>query len=295
MADAASDLVQKLGTVAGKWTSYAGFGTFLLYLFGYLTLRFQLNTYGVATNLDVFDEKYLFAGCRFLVYLGMTLPNLAFILALVALMLAIPFKLIPSSVRERSGESVRRWLAKPYRVQILGCVVALIMIQFLLRQCLFLNNLLLARCLPASWISSVFLANDTAQGLYFAALVAGIAFTAALLAYALRQSTSAGNRWVNTALVVLFAIECLLLPINYGMLIASRWLPRVAQVSPADKLSEGNTAWLVWENKDVLTYFVRDNNDARKLVTVPRKDSQITVVGNDPVFQVIFAGRPACP
>ena len=83
MADAASDLVQKLGTVAGKWTSYAGFGTFLLYLFGYLTLRFQLNTYGVATNLDVFDEKYLFAGCRFLVYLGMTLPNLAFILALV--------------------------------------------------------------------------------------------------------------------------------------------------------------------------------------------------------------------
>ena len=64
MTDATSDVVQKVVSVAGKWTTFAGFGTFLLYLFGYLTLRFQLNTYGVATDLDVFDEKYLFAGCR---------------------------------------------------------------------------------------------------------------------------------------------------------------------------------------------------------------------------------------
>lgn len=296
MADASNDFVQRLVSIAGKWTSYAGFGTFLLYLFGYLTLRFQLNTYGVATNLDLFDEKYLFAGCRFLVYIGMVLPNLLFLAAIVALLLAILFRLMPSQTRQRAWAAVQNWLGRPYRPQLVGCVVALIMIQFLLRQCLYLSNLLLAPCLPPDWISSVFLASDTAQAVYFAGLVAGIAVTAALLAYALRNSdNTAGTRALTTVFVVLFAIECLLLPINYGMLVGSRSLPRVAQANTAYKLSDGDTAWLVWENKDVLTYFVRGSNDARRIITVPRKDNEITIVGNDPVFQTIFAGKPPCP
>jgi len=45
MAEIWQDAVDKLGTFAGKWTSYAAFATFLLYLFGYLTLRFQLMAY----------------------------------------------------------------------------------------------------------------------------------------------------------------------------------------------------------------------------------------------------------
>jgi hypothetical protein len=294
VTDTASDFIQKLVNLAGKWTSYAGFGTFLLYLFGYLTLRFQLNTFGIVTNLDVFDEKYFFAGCRFLVYLGMTLPSLLFLLALTALLVAIPFKLLPRSVRERLGKSAATWLAKRNRASFLGCAVALIMIQFLLRQCLFLNNLLLASCLPAVWISSVFLASDTAQALYFSGLVAGIGVSAALLVYSFKENPEAGKCWLNLLVSVLVAIECLLLPINYGMLIASRWLPRVAQVNLAEKLPEGTAAWLVWENKEVLTYLVRDGSDDRKLITVPRKDSEITIVGEDQVFQTIFAGRPFC-
>jgi hypothetical protein len=296
LADTTGDFAQRFVSFAGKWTTYAGFGTFLLYLFGYLTLRFQLNTYGVSTNLDVFDEKYLFAGCRFLVYLGMTLPNLLFVAAIIALVLAIPFRLMPVPMREKPWQAVRRWLDQPYRTQLVGCAVAIIMIQFLLRQCLFLNNLLLAPCLPPTWISSVFLTSDTAQGFYFAGLVAGIVITGALLASALKASGKpTGARALTAVLVVVFAIECLLLPINYGMIIASRWLPRVGQVNMGgDKLLEGDTAWVVWESKDVLTYFIRDSNDTRRLVTVPRKDSPITIVGNDPVFQIIFAGRPLC-
>ena len=112
VADASSDFVQRFASIAGKWTSYAGFGTFLLYLFGYLTLRFQLNTYGVSTNLDVFDEKYLFAGCRFLVYLGMTLPNLLFFAAIIALLLAIPFRLIPGQKRQRAWEAAAAAMQK---------------------------------------------------------------------------------------------------------------------------------------------------------------------------------------
>ena len=295
MADTTSDLTEKLLNIAGKWTTYAGFGTFLLYLFGYLTLRFQLNTYGVVTNLDVFDEKYLLAGCRFLVYLCTTVPILLFFLALIALLLALPLRLMPRSIWEKTGESVGGWLTKPYRLPILGCAVALLMIQLLLRQCLFLNNLLLAGCLPPGWISSLFMAGDAAQTFYFSGLLAGIGLTGALLVYSLRQLTGARARWLNALLVMLFAIECLLLPVNFGMLIASRWLPRVSDVHLADNSPENGTAWLVFENKEVLTYLVRDKNNVRKLITVPRKDSQITIIGNDPIFQIIFAGHPSCP
>lgn len=54
--DVVKNLTEKFGSFAGKWTAYAAFGSFLLYLIGYLTLRFQLSTYGLATDLDLFDE-----------------------------------------------------------------------------------------------------------------------------------------------------------------------------------------------------------------------------------------------
>ena len=75
MADLSNDFAAKQGSLASKWTAFTALGSFLLYLLGYLTLRFQLSTYGVSTNLDLFDEKYLFAGCRFLVYLVSSVPN----------------------------------------------------------------------------------------------------------------------------------------------------------------------------------------------------------------------------
>ena len=55
MADLSNDFAAKLGSLASKWTAFTALGSFLLYLLGYLTLRFQLSAYGVATNLDLFD------------------------------------------------------------------------------------------------------------------------------------------------------------------------------------------------------------------------------------------------
>jgi len=66
MAELWDEIAKKAGSLAGKWTVYAAFGSFVLYLVGYLSLRGQLNTYGVSGGgLDVFDQRYLFAGCRF--------------------------------------------------------------------------------------------------------------------------------------------------------------------------------------------------------------------------------------
>jgi hypothetical protein len=58
----------------GRWALFTGIGSFLLYLFGYLSLRFHLSVLGVDTGLSVLDERYLFAGAQFLVYLLTSFP-----------------------------------------------------------------------------------------------------------------------------------------------------------------------------------------------------------------------------
>src|SRR5579864_2056477 len=116
------DVTEKLGNFAGKWTGYAAFGSFLLYLVGYLTLRFQLSTYGVATNLDVFDEKYLFAGCRFVVYLVSAVPNILIIVLLLAAISYFPYQLVPHSLKDRAGKAMRIWCSSPLHLPLVGVV-----------------------------------------------------------------------------------------------------------------------------------------------------------------------------
>src|SRR5580692_4403521 len=132
MADLPSNLVEKLGGVAGKWSAFAPLGSFLLYLLGYLTLRFQLNTYGVATNLDLFDEKYFFAGCRFLVYVVSSVPNVLIVVLVLVAIGCVPYALTPASARNRLGLWAARWTAKPVRLPLLGTVLAIAFIQFVL-------------------------------------------------------------------------------------------------------------------------------------------------------------------
>src|ERR1035438_5199406 len=94
MPDIFDKVPEKLGAIAGKWTAYAAFASFLLYALGYLTLRFQLSTFGLAVDLDLFDEKYLFAGCRFLVFLVASLPSILIILLVPAAIVYFLLQLI---------------------------------------------------------------------------------------------------------------------------------------------------------------------------------------------------------
>jgi hypothetical protein len=293
MADLWSDVADKLGNLAGKWPSYAALGTFLLYLFGYLALRFQLNTYGVAVNLDAFDEKYLFAGCRFLLFLGMTLPSILLILAVVLLPLYCGYRVTPASLRSRLNSAASRWSSRPHPLQLAGCVLALLLIQMVLRQCVLLSNMLLRDRPPEFWISSVLLAGDFAQTFYFTGLVLGTGLTVALLVYTLGGPAPPGalSRSLTALLVFLVAVEFLLLPVNYGILVSSTWLPRVSQIENQAQLAAGSCAWLVWESKEALTYLVCENN-SRTLVSIPRKEDRVTIVGYDPIFQAV--GRPPC-
>ena len=295
MAELWSEFTQKLGALAGKWAAYAAIGSFLLYLFGYLTLRFQLSTFGVATNLDLFDEKYLFAGCRFLVYLVSSVPNILIVALIVAAFAYVPYRLIPLSVKEAFHKRVADWFAKPIRLPFLGVALAVVFIQFAMRKCFVFGNVLLRKQLPDEWLSSVLLANEARLSLYFSALLAGTLLTGVILLVILRGETTITptSRIMTALLIFLFTVEFLLLPANYGVLISTQELPRVIEAGGEGIPAAGLTSWLVWESKDALIYFVRDPEDQRMLVTVPRKDTRISVVAYDNIFCVLFGANQA--
>jgi Protein of unknown function (DUF2700) len=290
VADLWNELTEKFGSLVGKWTSYAAFGTFLLYLFGYLALRFQLSTYGVATNLDVFDERYLFAGIRFVVYLVSAIPNVLLVAFVLAAIGYLPYRLLRSKAKVTTNpESV---VAHPARWPLLGSLVALMLIQFVLRKCFVFGNLLFARQLSEyRWLNSLLLADDTTKALYFSGLVAGTMLSGALLYAALRSTAvpTAFSRLLVALLVFLIGVQFLLLPVNYGILVASSELPRVADL-PGEKLAEGTQAWLVWETKEARVYFLREPDGKRAMLTIPEKNAKLKVIGYDDIFRILFAG-----
>jgi hypothetical protein len=297
MAEPWSEFTEKLGSLASKWTGYAAFGSFLLYLFGYLTLRFELSTYGVTTNLDILDEKYLFAGCRFLVFVVSSVPSVLVIVLPVVAIGYVPYRLVPVSVKDRIKRRVSDWCVPPTRLPLLGVVLGVGLIQFVLRRCFAFGNLLLRDSLPDEWLSSVLLTSDSNLALYFSGLVAGVFISGAILFCVLhrRSATSGASRFLTGLLVFLVGVEFLLLPVNYGVLISTQLLPRVTEISYGEKLPEGARIWLVWDSKDQLTYFALDPKAPGMLVTVPRKESKVRIIGYDDIFCELFSANHAGP
>jgi hypothetical protein len=296
-----NEFVEKLGSFAGKWTTFAAPGTFLLYLLGYLTLRFQLSTYGVATNLDLFDEKYLFAGCRFLVFLVSSVPSIL-ILALVLVAIGyVPYKLVPASFSDRLRHWAADWTAKPVALPLLGTILSTVFIQFVLRKCFALGNVLVQKDLPDEWISSVLLSSNGKLYLYFSGLLAGTMLSTGMCWFVLHRgtATTATAKLFLAMMVSMVAIEFLLLPVNYGVLISTQQLPRVSELGGDEKLVDGDRGWLVSDNKDALTYFISGSGDRRTLLTIPRKDTKVKITAYDDIYCVLFSpdhtNRRPCP
>src|SRR5947199_10825399 len=74
------DMADRCKALATSWAGYSAFGSFLLYLLGYLLTRFELTMLGIGTNLDVLEERYFFVGAKFAVYLFFTVITLVFLL-----------------------------------------------------------------------------------------------------------------------------------------------------------------------------------------------------------------------
>ena len=289
-----SDLLQKLNenikSLGGDWTKYTVVGSFLLYVVGYLALRFHLTAIGIGTDLAVLDERYLFTGARFLVYLVSSVPNIVLAgLPLAALAWGV-HRLLPEGARA----SVCAWVLRPARLTLLGILFAVLMIQFVMRQCFFLSDLLLASALPAepAWLVDLML-DGRLMPLYFSALVAGCAVPIAIL-WALRNApvSGPGEAFGRGLLAFLAAVQVLLLPINYGVLIADKTLARVAWLGDRT-LKEGEEAWLVWEGKEGVTFLVRDGAlKRRSLLTLQRsKIEKLEIIGFDRILPTLFGAR----
>ena len=99
VADLLHELDERVKSLAGNWSKYTIVGTFLLYVVGYLTLRFHLTAIGIGTDLAVLDERYLFTGARFLVYLVSAVPNIVLLALPFAALAWVVHRLTPPGAR----------------------------------------------------------------------------------------------------------------------------------------------------------------------------------------------------
>jgi hypothetical protein len=212
-------------------------------------------------------------------------------MALPVLLIVWPLcKLLPGAARANA----RTWAMKPMRLAVFGIVFAVIMIQFVMRQCFAFSDLLLAPRLPSepAWLVKLLL-NDHLMPLYFSFIVAACVVPLAMLA-ALRQAEahSGSAAFAKGLLAFLAAVQLLLLPVNYGVLIVDKTLPRVAVLG--DKpLRDGEEAWLVWEGKEGVTFLFRNQKQKRRvLITLPRTEvKRMEILGFDRILPRLF-GAP---
>jgi len=293
MANPLEQLGQQLKTLGGEWAKFSVVGSFLLYVVGYLTLRFHLTAMGVATDLAVLDERYLFTGARFLVYAVSSVPNIV----LVALPFALLWAVLRRFVPDAWTASVAAWLLQPQQLALIGILFSVFMIQLVMRQCFLFSDLLLAPALPnePAWLVALLL-DDRLMPAYFSLLVAACALTLALLWPLLADDAlSSGQKRARALLGFLAAVQTLLLPINYGVLITDKSLARVVAAG-ARVLVPGEAAWLVWEGKEGVTFLLRSADGQRRtLLTQPRAQAAaIEVQGFERILPALFRS-PANP
>src|SRR2546427_12101664 len=132
---------------------------------------------GVARNLDVLEERYFFAGAKFVVYLLATVPSLLLLLLVPAAIVCLLWRLLPARLRSRL-QAIR-----PGTFYITGIIFAVAVIQFVARQCFVFNNLLLAKALPGpAWLQAVLLDDkETLAPLFFIGLIAATGVTATVV------------------------------------------------------------------------------------------------------------------
>lgn len=294
----------KLKMVAGGGPIYFTLGSFVFYLLGYLCVRFHLTTLGIGTDLTVLDERYLFAGAKFLVYLFSTVATVLLFVILLALIPGLVYLawryarggrggrpvvyadgVAPASAERRTGKAVAALVA--------GMVISVVSIQFVMKQCFVFSNLLLAEELPWTALNLKELLleeGDNHRALYFVGLVALTALACVLLLYANEGlEPNPTSKFLLALFAFLVGVQFLLLPVNYGVFIMEKETPRVASLGGQLPLAEKHEAWLVWEGHEGTTFLVRDPEGGRTLVTVPKKDvSKTEIIGYDPIFRRIF-------
>jgi hypothetical protein len=300
-------VTERIKGLAGSWPSYTLLGTALLYLLGYLSLRFHLTALGVGADLTVADERYLFTGARFVVYLLTSLANLALVLAPVLLVISVIHSrrgVLPVSDGHRT-RSVRQTPtgSRSSTAPLLfagSALASTLLIQLVMRKCFLFSDLLLASELPGpKCLAAVLL--DRPRGLkelHFTVLVAGCLLTGGLFYLGCARARASAPSPLPQALAgALLVLALLFLPINYGIFILDKRVPRVPSLGTRVPLAPGQAAWIVWPGNEYITYLVRSTGkkgtaaqQSWSLLSIPQKETQrIKIMRYDHVFRIRFS------
>ena len=270
-------LLGVFGQIVTKWSAYGVVASSLVYALGYLSMRFKLTALGLVTDLDVLDERYLFEGFKFLIFVASSVP----IVVLIALPIAGLLWLL-QRLRPGSWTAVHAWWRRRTGPLVASICISVLTIQLVMRQCFRFDNLLLRPEWPGpAWFGTLLTSgHDLATQSFFAALLAGTALPAAgLFACAEWGRANRGQRALSGVLAFLVVVQMILLPVNYGVLTSGRGLARLAALP--DAAPPESRGWLVWEAKDITLLLVRDG-EAPRLVTFARdKAPAIQVSGYD--------------
>jgi hypothetical protein len=268
------------------FSAYTAVGSFLLYLFGYLALRFHITALGVVTDLNVFDERYLFAGAKFFVMLGFCLPFLALIGVPAALLVRFLSRRLPPHARKRVSDTLRR----PAILLWFSLLLALLVIQIRMNACLSLANLPFATRPPEpAWLGELLRTHDTidltaffAELLLYAAVVCWPVIAASRL-----PLPSGGLKTLFAAASVLAVLTVLLVPVNFGLVVMPYQMARTVGTGKTP-LAPGQQAWLLWEGKEWMNFLTRSAAGV-SVVAIPVKEiDRIEVKGSDSLFDVLY-------
>ncbi len=283
--------------LSARWQAALGAvsSSLLVYVVGYLVLRFHLTALGLGTDIGLHlkDERYFFAGAKFLIYLVAAIPNLLILALPLAALAWLLYRLLPGAARA----AMARWAAAlpAGAISWTGVTLAVLVIQFLMRQVFTFSNLLVAPGLTGApaWLVQT-ACRPGRLSLYFSALVAACAVSGALF-YLARNRAAAGSS-ARTGIVLLgllFAIELAFLPLTYGCLIFDKEIARVGTLDGDTPLQPGQHAWLVWETERSTTYLVQEPDGSRALVTLKSEAiKRKMITGYDFVLERFF--RDAC-
>ena len=303
MNDYWENLAKRVQELGFHWSAYMVLGTFGLYLLGYLTLRFHLTALGIGVDLSVLDERYLFTGAKFLIYLVSAIPSLVFILVLAGAPIYLIFKILPSSIRSRLSDyfcrrwkTIQSWWLTSHRLPLTGIIFSLLIIQLVMRQCFLLSNLLLAEDLPKepAWLRSLLLAKtEGPMALYFDGLLAGALVSIGIFCFVNNAPDKTYASLLLTWLLgFLIGVQLLLFPVNYGVLVVDKSMPRVIGLDDSRTLQANEQAWLVWEGRTAKTFLLRRQQAekvTKSLITLPLEDvTKLEITKYDRIFQILF-------
>jgi len=281
-----TELSSYLKIISTNWTSYTLLGSFMIYLSGYLSLRYHMTVLGLGVDITVFDERYLFAGIKFFVYIVSVVP----ILVLIGIIFYFPMKIIINLFMRIFSSKI--YSISSYFLLLTGITIATISIQFYMRKCFNLVNLLVSKTAPIDeWLSDILTRNSFFVDLYFPLLLLGL-FTTFIIWWNVNKETSINSEffWLKKLLSFLIVLQFLFLPINYGALIMDKTIPRVSKPSfLKDKKYKDTKVWLVWEGKSGMTYLL-DNKDKRTLLTLNKTDIKYSeILCYDNILKIILS------